>query len=298
MTLTLLEKDPKYLLSFEKSRLSTTQREFIFKKIFEKNTARGIWLSVDSEDLANLVRTREIFDYLLEYVAGKGDFVARYNAIQVVQHYKEFANNDLIQILLEYAIDQSENINVRVISIQALARLDVATKGILDQLSEVTKDKNNIRIQMAFFQLIGQYNELDDYIDLLIEAIPLVRFRQNHDNYYISTDSILEVLEKVKQPKSVLKIVNFFVEDTNDLIDIYIKDYTPHLVIQAVSANNSEIYDAMRTLLVKCVTMHYKEPALQLKHFFIRTDVNSILNTYYNSLYKLNARLAKLGTTS
>ncbi|WP_281944364.1 hypothetical protein, partial [Paenibacillus tyrfis] len=282
----LIETDPGYLLHFEQVRLSNQQRIAVFKKIFEKYASRNIWLDVNAKDLADVARVSEVYEYLLEYTMPDKHFVQRYNALSVLQYFVEFKEDRLLEMLLSVSTDIAENDDVRALSIYSLAKLGAVSKTYIERVKKVSNEKEKPRLQKAFYEFLSKSSDIDEYTDLILDAIPLIRFSLNQ-SISMSSYSVLDCLKNIHKPDCVSKIVRYFIQETEALNDNNIDRYLPHLVKKSIATYQvmPEIYEDMKTLLLKCVGLHLKKAALEIRDFFVSTNTQaSLFNEHYKKL--------------
>ena len=181
----LIKNEPELTLKFELNRIDEEKRKKLFKAVFKKYSDRGILIdrNIDYEEMAKFGKTREIYDYLMEYAtAKKNNFVSRYNAIEMLRRMKGLEDKSLRHLLIKFARDENENQNVRYISFHALSCLGMASSDTIGALKHL-KDSNNNRVLSGLYYLIKESAHTDQYVDILLTGIHKTRSRSSSKEF-------------------------------------------------------------------------------------------------------------------
>ena len=231
----LMENEPELCLKFEVNRIDERKREKIFETIFEKYTKRKIWLDrerIDYEEMAHFAKTKETYNYLMDFARSKEHFVYRHNAILLLGMMKELADNALHNLLIQYAIDESENSNVRDECLYALAQLGETDMETIDKLIHL-KDSSDEKVLSGFYYLIKESTNIDIYVDILLDGIhktrefTLVDVRRN----------LKQGIENVTSANGLRTIIKYFIENPEVL-----RDYVIEISIEEIIKNTIKVY--------------------------------------------------------
>ncbi len=250
----LMNNDPELALKFETNRIDENKRVKLFKKIFEKYTDRKIWIdrNIDHEKLADFTKTKEIYDYLMNFAHSKKHFTHRYNAIQILGRMENLADESLRRLLIRYVLDEKENLNVRHQCFYALGRLKMATPDTMDALKEL-KNSNNDWILSGFYYLIKESKYTDRYVDILLEGIPKTRLRTNSTKTRLVDESwyLVQGIEKVSSIEGIRKIINYFIENPQDFEIFWIERAMKKIVNNIIEAykEDNTIYNEVKKLI-------------------------------------------------
>lgn len=257
----IMKYEPEIALKFEISRIDENKREDLFKNIFEKYTNRKILFDrdkIDYEILANFVKTKRIHGYLMKYAHSKEHFIHRYNSIQILGRMKEFADESLHKLLINYAKDENENQVVRNLCFYALAWLGIATQDTIENLKHL-KDSNNDWVLSGLYYLIKESEYTDKYIDILLAGI----YRYSLSSVGSVNLNLMQGIEKIQSIEGIMKIIKCFIDNPRCFQDTSIAIERPmkkiiNNMITAYNLNNS-IYDDVKELARTANKKYMKE---------------------------------------
>jgi hypothetical protein len=272
----LIKNEPELTLRFEISRIDEDKREELFKTIFEKYTDRGIWIdrNIDYEAMANFGKTREIYDYLMKYARAKGNFVSRYNAIQMLGRMKGLEDESLRHLLIEYAKDENENQNVRHISFYALSWLGMASSDTIDALKHL-KDSNNDLVLSGLYYLINKSAHTDQYVDILLAGIPKIRSNFSSTKPRLADESwnLMRGIEKIQSVEGIKEIIRHFIDNPRDLREFDIERSMEKIVNNTINAYeyDNSIYNDVKKLAKITSKEHIDKAISKIQLFFQKT---------------------------
>jgi hypothetical protein len=247
----LYKIEPELCLKFEVARIDVKKRTKIFKTIFEKYTKRKIWLDRDNinyEEMANFAsKSKEIYNYLMDFACSKEHFIYRYNAILMLGMMKELADDSLYNLLIQYSKDDNENPNVRHICLYTLAWLGWTNMNIIEELKYL-KDSDDEALLSGFYYLISESAYVERYVDVLLEGIQetkgdLIRWH------------IEKGIEKIQSVDGIRKIIKYFIENPKELSHYHVEKSIHQIIKNAINAYNlnSSLYGDMKLLVVIAV---------------------------------------------
>lgn len=246
----LMRNEPELCLKFEVNRIDERKREKIFKTIFEKYTKRKIWLDrerIDYEEMARFAKTKEIYNYLMDFACSKEHFIYRHNAILLLGMMKELDDNTLHNLLVQYAIDESENSNVRHECLYALAQLGETDMETIDKLIHL-KNSSDEKVLSGFYYLIKESNNIDSYVDTLLDGIHKKRETTLSDIRW----NLKEGMEKVTSVNGLRETIKYFIANPEMLQDYYIEISIEKIIENTVKAYETDnaLYAEMKKLTI------------------------------------------------
>jgi len=290
----ILEGEAELALNFEIERIEEKEREKIFRRVFEKYTERKIWLDrykIDCEKLANFAKTGNTYNFLLRHAKSKEHFIYRYNAIEILQYFRDYADEGLKNLLIQCAKDENENINVRHLCFYALSRLGVDGKDVIDQLVEL-KNSNESLILSGLYYLIKGSSIVDEYVDILLSGINQGKYKSNLMDVGIN---LAEGLKNVKTPGALKKMFEYFKDNPECLSDFLVERSLEDIIRNGVTAfeKDESIYESLKDLIFAADKKHVEEPISILKLFFYQTKtVDRLLEELYSELsFKKDCRI-------
>ncbi|MBU4227718.1 hypothetical protein KJ599_08875 [bacterium] len=285
----LIKNEPELTLKFELNRIDEEKRKNLFKTIFEKYSDRGIVIdrNIDYEEMAKFGKTREIYDYLIEYAtAKKENFVSRYNAIEMLRRMKGLEDESLRHLLIEFAKDENENQNVRYISFHALSWLGMASSDTIDALKHL-KDSNNNRVLSGLYYLIKESAHTDQYVDILLTGIHKTRSRSSSKKFPLVDISwdLMRGIEKIQSVEGIKKTIRHFIDNPEDLREFNIERLMEKIVNNAINAyeDDNSIYNEV-TKLTKIASKERIDKAIsKIQLFFQKTGTAF---NFFKEVYK------------
>lgn len=267
----LMKNEPEICLKFEVNRIDESKREKIFKTIFEKYTKRKIWLDserIDYEEMANFAKTKETYNYLMSFAYSKEHFVYRNNAILLLGMMKEFADNTLHKLLIQYATNENENSNVRSNCLYALAQLGKTDMGTINKLMHL-KNSSDEKVLSGFSYLIKESDHIDIYVDTLLGGIykaikfTLVDVRWN----------LKEGIKKVTSANGLRKIIKYFIESPDVLGNYDIEKSIEEIIKNTIMAYETDntLYTEMKKLTAIIERKYIVEVIPSVIRFFHHT---------------------------
>lgn len=246
----LMRNEPELCLKFELNRIDERKREKIFKTIFEKYTKRKIWLDrerIDYEEMARFAKNKETYNYLMDFACSKEHFVYRHNAILLLGMMKEFASNTLHNLLVQYAIDESENSNVRDECLYALAQLGKTDMETVDKLIHL-KNSSDKKVLSGFYYLIKESTNIDIYVDILLDGIHKTREFTLIDVRW----NLKQGIENVTSANGLRKIIKYLIANPKMLQDYYIEISIEKIIENTVKAYETDnaLYAEMKKLTI------------------------------------------------
>jgi len=294
----LIKNEPEITLKFELNRIDEEKRKNLFKTVFEKYSDRGIVIdkNIDYEEMAKFGKTREIYDYLIEYAtAKKENFVSRYNAIEMLRRMKGLEDASLRNLLIEFAKDENENQNVRYISFHALSWLGMASSDTIDALKHL-KDSNNNRVLSGLYYLIKESAHTDQYVDILLTGIHKTGSRFNSKKFPsvdISWD-LMRGIEKIQSVEGIKKTIRHFIDNPEDLRELDIERSMEKIVNNTIKAyeDDNSIYNEV-TKLTKITSKERIDKAIsKIQLFFQKTGTTfNFFKEVYEEGIEKNYRL-------
>jgi len=294
----LIKNEPELTLKFELNRIDEEKRKNLFKTVFEKYSDRGIVIdkNINYEEMAKFGKTREIYDYLIEYAtAKKENFVSRYNAIEMLRRMKGLEDESLRNLLIEFAKDENENQNVRYISFHALSCLKMASSDTIDALKHL-KDSNNDRVLSGLYYLIKESEHADQYVDILLTGIHKTSSLSGSKKFPsvdISWD-LMQGIEKIHSVEGIKKTIRHFILNPEDLREFDIERLMEKIVNNAINAYevDNSIYNEM-TKLTKITSKERMDKAIfKIQLFFQKTGTTfNLFKEVYEEGIEKNYRL-------
>jgi len=293
----LMKNEPELTLRFELNRIDEENRKKLFKTIFEKYTSREIWIdrNIDYKEMANFGKTREIYDYLMKYARTKENFVARYNAIQMLGRMKGLEDESLRNLLIKYAKDENENQNVRHISLYALSWLGMASSDTIDTLKHL-KDSNNDRVLSGFYYLIKESAHTDQYVDILLTGIHKTRFRSSSKKIPLVDISwnLMRGIEKIQSVEGTKKTIRHFIDNPEDLREFGIERSMEKIIDNTIKAyeDDNSIYNDVKKLAKIASKERIDKAISKIQLFFQKTGTTfNFFKEVYEEGIEKNYRL-------
>lgn len=298
----LMKNEPELTLKFEINRIDEEKRKELFRTIFEKYTNRGIWIdrNIDYKKMAKFGKTREIYDYLMEYARTKDNFVSRYNAIQMLGRMKGVEDELLCHLLIKYAKDENENQNVRYISFHALSWLGMASSDTINALKHL-KDSNNDRVLSGLYYLIKESAHTDQYVDILLTGIHKTRSRSSSKKFPsvdISWD-LMRGIEKIQSVEGIKKTIRYFIDNPEDLREFGIERSMEKIIDNTIKAyeDDNSIYNDVKKLAKIASKERIDKAISKIQLFFQKTGTafNFFKEVYEEGIeknYRLLATIA------
>lgn len=294
----LMKNEPELTLKFELNRIDEEKRKKLFKIIFEKYSDRGIVIdrNINYEEMAKFGKTREIYDYLMEYATVKKDnFVSRYNAIEMLKRMKGLEDEPLRHLLIEFAKDENENQNVRYISFHALSCLGMTSADTINALKHL-KDSNNNRVLSGLYYLIKESAHTDQYVDILLTGIRKTSSLSGSKKFPsvdISWD-LMQGIEKIHSVEGIKKTIRHFILNPEDLREFDIERSMEKIVNNAINAYkvDNSIYNEV-TKLTKITSKERMDKAIfKIQLFFQKTGTTfNLFKEVYEEGIEKNYRL-------
>jgi hypothetical protein len=271
--------EPELILKFEKDKIEDNKRIEVFKIIFNKYNDRNIWLDhekIDYNQMADFGDLRKCYDFLLGILSKADNDVSKYNTIQLLGRMHSEYDDKLRTTLLKIAKDNNEKNNIRSTSISALARKynNVETVEELKHL----KDTKDDWILSGLYLLIGESNLSNKYVDLLLEGISNIRFILDSKESRLANESwnLMNCIEKIDNPEAIKRLIEYFINNTQDLTEININRYIDKIVDNIVKAYSYDksILDGMERLVNIAFKKYYDFEANKIKVFFDATNTS------------------------
>lgn len=289
----LAENEPEMTLKFETSRIEEERREKLFKTIFEKYTFRKIWIDrnrINYEELANFVKTKKIYDYLMKFAQSRDYFIYRYNAIEILMYMKGAIadENALCNLLVGYATDENENQNVRHICFYALSRLGMDTQDAIERLKHL-KDTNDEWVLAGFYHLIKESNYTDEYVGILLSGLPKSRSQPGSTKIRLADErfNLILGLEKIQSIEGIKKIIEYFINNQEEFHEFTIGKSMEKIVknISNAYSKDNSIYDHVKNLIRAANKIGRYEIAQKIQGFFTETGTNL---KFFKEIYNEN----------
>lgn len=267
----LLKHQPELTLKFEKSCIDDVLRKKIFKKIFENYSEKKIWFDrdrIDIDDMANFANPDDIYDYLVQYASSSEHFVQRYNAIEILGKMKWLRNKSLRKLLIQTALNRSEDANVRDMSLYALTRQQMNSRETIDSLIELRECEDDT-VLSGFYYLISESEFVDKYVDVLLDGISHAEKSSLMDlRLYIEHG-----LKRIHSADGIKKIIRYFVNNPMCIRHYFIEKSMKTIVsnmVQAFEVDSSLYLDAKELLTV--IDKEYMLDSIsELRSFFRST---------------------------
>lgn len=279
----LITIEPSMLLDLEVGRLTKPQRNQIFKTLYEKNSSRNILLGDNPSDLAKIAMNKETYNYLKDIIISSSNNMNTYNAVYTIRYFKEYAEINLKNALINLVLNIDINTGLRTGSLSTLTSLYPVDEELVQAVLPILQEKDNESLIGSFFSFLTKYPNMDNYIEIIIEHIPLLKFSLD-STIHLSNYNIYTCIEKLQSSKAIIKLLDYFIENTKTLGDIQIDDLIPSIVRKAlIHQESSVVWNKMRELLRK-VDIIYLHKALHAIHeFFVGSrTLNQLFDSFYN----------------
>lgn len=262
----LIENEPELGLKFE--AIDEEKREKLFKIIFEKYTNRKIPIDrdrVDYDGMATFAKTKNIYDYLIEFAHSEEHHMYRYNAIQMLGRIKGFADESLHNLLVQYANNDDENSSVRHICLDALVMRGFTDYETIQSLKELETSTDEM-VLAAFYDLIKESAFTDRYVDILLNGIKRVKESTLFDVKF----NIAQGIEKVKSVDGIKKIIDHFIKHPEELQEYYLEKSIDLIInnIVKVYETDSSIYNDIKKLVMILYEKHMRAMISKFAIFF------------------------------
>ncbi|PFU01713.1 hypothetical protein, partial [Bacillus thuringiensis] len=279
----LIKTDPSMLLDLEVGRLTTQQSNLIFKALYEKYSLRNIWLGDNPSDLAKLAMNSETYSYLKDKIISSSNNMNKYNAVYIIRYFKEYAEINLKNTLIDLVLNIDINTELRTVSLSTLTSLYQVDNELVNAVLPILQEKENVGLIGSFFRFLTKYPTVDDYIEFIIEHIPLMHFALD-STIHLSNYAIYDCIEKLQSLEAIIKLLDYFIENTQTLRDIHIDDLIPSIVSKAlIYQESSVVWNKMRELLRKSDIISPHKAMYTIFNFFVASGtLNQLFNSFYN----------------
>ncbi|PDM37040.1 hypothetical protein CMV37_26135, partial [Bacillus cereus] len=106
---------------------------------------------------------------------------------------------------------------------------------LVNAVLPILQEKRKCRLNwFFFFRFLTKYSTVDDYIEFIIEHIPLMHFNLD-STIHLSNYAIYDCIEKLQSLDAIIKLLDYFIENTQILRDIHIDDLIPSIVGKALN---------------------------------------------------------------
>ncbi len=229
-----MEIQPELLVKTEPSRIENRIRIDIFKRIFNEYKQKKIWLpfgKYDYKELARFGQSEEMLKFLVNEVDTGTDYTTVCNAIELLGYAdKECYGNEIRDVLLKVILQSNdenftkqENEQVQSQAQVTLARLDLTSREVVDQIVNLLVGSPSDQIRYGLYYLIHKSVYLDEYIEIFLNGIPQVEYDLSNDDEIHRSGlteeraNLLIGLEKAKAKESIKKILNYLIQNHNKL---------------------------------------------------------------------------------
>ncbi|WP_284995288.1 hypothetical protein, partial [Bacillus paranthracis] len=279
----LITIDPSMLLDLEVGRLTKQQRNQIFKTLYERYSSRDIWLGDNPFDLAKLAMNNETYSYLKDKIISSSSNMDKYNAVYIIRYFKEYAEMDLKNKLIDLVLNIDINTELRAVSLSTLTSLYQVDNELVNAVLPILQEKENVGLIGSFFRFLTKYSTVDDYIEFIIEHIPLMHFNLD-STIHLSNYAIYDCIEKLQSLDAIIKLLDYFIENTQILRDIHIDDLIPSIVGKAlIYQESSVVWNKMRELLRKSDIISPHKAMYTIFNFFVASGtLNQLFDSFYN----------------
>ncbi|MEM5688130.1 hypothetical protein AAHB49_27570 [Bacillus cereus] len=146
----LITIDPSMLLDLEVGRLTKQQRNQIFKTLYERYSSRDIWLGDNPFDLAKLAMNNETYSYLKDKIISSSSNMDKYNAVYIIRYFKEYAEMDLKNKLIDLVLNIDINTELRAVSLSTLTSLYQVDNELVNAVLPILQEKENVGLIGSF----------------------------------------------------------------------------------------------------------------------------------------------------
>lgn len=272
----ILSVQPELFVNFEHIKISKSERIRIFKEIFESYEEKEIWIPFGkfrTDELARFGQSDEITDYLLNKTENGAHFTTIGTAIELLCEIKDIPieKEDRIKdILIERALETSYEGIVQNYALECLSVHKFDSKEIIDQILPSLRRSKDDNIRSGLYRLLCNSDFLNDYIDIFLEGVDCAYSRKVFSSSEFKY--LKEGFNKANSPESIKKIIEFFMEEPENLEKIYFDQEIGFLdnAAQAYKKDPSILESCME--LFKALLIEHEKQAQNFLSFFNNTN--------------------------
>ncbi|WP_027338611.1 hypothetical protein [Halonatronum saccharophilum] len=180
------------------------------------------------------------------------------------------------RILMDKIIDNEIQEGIKSHLINALTRLNINSKDIVEKVVNIFRTSDNQSIRSSLYTFLYSSNYLDKNIKVFLEGIANIKDKRNDSNSSILINEGMNLrkgIEKVETVEGLIKILDYFINNPRDIVETYIEDHLKSIAKNCVNAysNNLSIFNKILNLFVTLVINYSNNEAKQLIVFFEET---------------------------
>lgn len=290
--------EPDILIRFEKDKIQLKEREKIFKDIYESYDSKGIIIrneKFESEDLALFVSdSKETIKYLIQKAKASKEMVRIIEAIRILPNF-EYINEFKVEItafLTKNLLDDEIAPQVKYDCFRILYDLNINTPSIIQEFLISNKIETSQYLRSGLYYYIGVGDFQEEYIDLLLDGIPLLgktktiinkdseKTETEEANLYSEGEDLKFALKKIDSLEGLFKILEWIIDSKDkydDLIKELIKSTIPKL-IEKFEGNENDILNRFIDFLISFERRDFYDLDSDIRLFFLKT--NTGIKTY------------------
>lgn len=278
------DNDLEVLVNIERDKLSDSERNEIFIRIYEHYKNRSIFLDRNKfnfRTLANFAESNKTLDFVLSEIQTLNNINLKCNLIELVGNFKNLIGrlDEIREILMNQL--RIGDYHVRYNCMRTITDLKLNTKELIDETLAILDNSNVDYENAGIYYLISKSEHLDDYVDVFLKGIPNHRFRLDSGSETRIGDEhiyLVNGLEKITSSKALMKLIDHFKENPSDFRDIYFHKFESLLesIVDSYKNDNS-LFDSVFELFLTLHSEHVECKELSiLDSFFDKTGTSIV----------------------
>ncbi|MDG0059151.1 hypothetical protein [Priestia sp. P5] len=272
----LSENDPEMVIQFELDKIDESLRNQIFQHIFNYYEKKEIWINrgkFDLKGLSNFGNTLPNVEFLMDKIL-KGHYTSRINALRLLEFMKiPISKKSILSIrLTDIVVNHKEHRAVRSTALRVLTKYKWGSSEQVEKIVSKIRESSDDMLRTYLYRYLAEHNHIEENIDVFLEGIKYVKFNFSRSESRLIDEKVeLEKgLKTVKSPSSMIKILQFFNENTEKIQDLS-GDIFEIIGINSSIAykNDIEIFDLAFSLFK---TLHKKYWTKEAKEFSVFFD--------------------------
>jgi hypothetical protein len=277
----MLENEKEVVVKFERDKISETKRNQLFQAIFNHYKKYDVWIrsnKFNDRELSKFGQSEDNIRFLINEIKGATSRTNQINAIALLGYFK-YSSIDIrneITILLTASIDKniSDPDFIRTI-IHSLKDGGLVNESVIEELMQKLYDKKNQYIRSAIYSLLIDTDNVDKYIDYLIEGNKLIDSNDQERTTVNVVDeswTLKNCFKKVKTSEGVKKLIKYisgsfrFKYDSNEILQSVVEN-----AINLYMLDNT-LFDSMFSWFMKETKSYNNDRQKLVIRFFEETE--------------------------
>ncbi|MFC8564008.1 hypothetical protein, partial [Peribacillus frigoritolerans] len=272
----LNQDDPEMVIHFEADRVDETLRNQMFQDIFNYYEEKQIWINRDKfevKELANFGKTDDNAEFLLNKIS-QGHYTTRVNALNLLEYMQiPLSKRSFLRgRLSEIVINDEENSVVRSSALSVIIKYKFRTPEQIERIVSSIRTSSDDMVRTYLYQYLVECDAVEDNIEVFLEGIQYVGIDINSSESRLINEKF--ELERglliATSPSSMIKILNFFLRNIDQIDHYFLKDQLKNIGSNAALAhrNDTGIFDLALEFFKRLNKKYWTKEAKDFSVFF------------------------------